>query len=109
MKRVLIDENLPVACRHWFSAFAAETVEHRRWKGIDNGKLLTLAVESGFDVLLTSDRAILGQQDLRRWPSLAVVVLSTNAWPVLKTKQALILAAVDRAAPGNVEEIRLDP
>jgi hypothetical protein len=48
------------------------------WSGIENGELLRLAAEH-FDVLITADRSLEHQQNLRTLPvSVVVLVASTN-------------------------------
>ena len=39
MRRVLLDENLPVQLRHWLDGVEAVTVEHMGWKATRNGEL----------------------------------------------------------------------
>jgi len=62
--RVLLDENLPVRLAAFLTGHAVATVKDMRWLGTKNGKLIALA-ESGFDVLLTLDKGMKHQNDLR--------------------------------------------
>jgi hypothetical protein len=41
------------------------TVSEMRWNGIKNGMLLSLCVENGFELLLTIDKDLMHQQNLR--------------------------------------------
>jgi hypothetical protein len=68
--------------------------------------LLAAAEEAGFDVLVTADKNIRHQQNLtgRR---LALVVLSTPQWPVVRLHLEIIAAAVDAATPGSYTEVEL--
>lgn len=47
-----------------------------QWGGIKNGRLMTLCVEHGFDMLLTIDKNLQYQQNLDRYP-LVIVVLNS--------------------------------
>ena len=62
--RVLLDENVPVRLAGFLSGHAVATVRSMRWLGIKNGKLIALA-EGGFDCLLTMDKGMKHQNDLR--------------------------------------------
>jgi hypothetical protein len=68
--------------------------------------LLAEAERAGFDVLLTADKNIRHQQNLsgRR---LAIVVLSTPQWPVVRLHIEKIAAAVNGAAPGSYTEVNI--
>jgi hypothetical protein len=61
---------------------------------------------AGFDVFLTADKNIQYQQKLagRR---LAVVVLSTPQWPLLRLHTARIVAALNTATPGSYAEVQI--
>lgn len=40
MRRVLVDECLPVQLHRWLDGFDVRTVEFMGWKGLRNGELL---------------------------------------------------------------------
>jgi hypothetical protein len=67
---------------------------------------LTVAEEAGFDLLVTTDKNIRYQQNLegRR---IALVVLATPRWPVVKLRVDRIVAAVTAATPGSYFEVKL--
>jgi hypothetical protein len=73
---------------------------------LSNGDLLAEAERAGFDILLTADKNIRHQQNLsgRR---LAIVVLSTPQWPVVRLHIERIAAAVNAAAPGSYTEVNI--
>src|SRR6266496_3428482 len=62
--KVLIDENLPRKLAGHLKGHECRTVAECGWAGKKNGELLSLA-EPGFDVLLTLDKNIPYQQDLK--------------------------------------------
>lgn len=102
--RVLVDECLPVRVRLFFPDGVASTVEHTGWKGLKNGRLLAEAEAVGFDLLLTSDRAMLRGRDLSAW-RLAMLVVPTNRWRVLEGMADAIRDAAARVAPGTCLEM----
>ena len=82
-----------------------------RWHPqLENGDLLREAEAIGFDLMVTSDQNIRYQQNLtgRR---LALLVLGSNIWPLVRDYAAAIAAAVDTATPGSYTfiEIPLPP
>ncbi|HUB82211.1 MAG TPA: DUF433 domain-containing protein, partial [Bryobacteraceae bacterium] len=98
------DYDLSVACASSsIKTFQLVRVPSRRgtnsiqsWKW----KLLELAEQSGFDVMVTSDQNIRYQQNIAGW-KLAPVVLGSNIWPVVQKHGAAICASVDAATPGS--------
>ena len=102
--RILIDECLPTRCRTWFPGHTVETVEFRGWKGVLNGVLLARALAAGFEVLLTADRMMVRQHDFSKLP-LAVVVTPGNRLSILNSLRGTIVAAVERATPGDTIEV----
>jgi hypothetical protein len=76
--RVLLDESLPRPLAALLSVHEVRTVAAVGWNGIENGELLRLAAEH-FDVLITADRNLEHQQNLRTLPvSVVVLVAPTN-------------------------------
>lgn len=64
------------------------------------------AERAGFDVLVTGDKNMRYQQNLtdRR---IALVVLSTPQWPLVRLHMERIAAAVNAATPGSYVEVDL--
>jgi hypothetical protein len=71
-----------------------------------NGDLLAEAERAGFDVFLTADKNIQYQQNLEG-RKIAVVVLSTPQWPMVRLHVAEIAAAVNAATPGSYVEVQI--
>lgn len=72
--KILLDENSPQLVRLHLPGHDVSTVQYNGWNGKKNGELIALAVEAGFDVLLTFDQSISYQQNLTG-VSLAIVVI----------------------------------
>jgi hypothetical protein len=68
--------------------------------------LLAEAERAGFDVFLTADKNIQYQQNLAG-RKIAVVVLSTPQWPLVKMHIEKIAAAVNSAMPGSYSEVHI--
>ncbi len=65
-----------------------------------NGELLRVAEESGFDVLLTTDKNLAYQQNLSG-RKIAIVALGRNRWSLIEPALGRIAEAVDQACPGS--------
>jgi len=105
--RILFDKNVPVGVRGCLAGHEARTFADMRWHPqLENGELLKACEEEGFDVMVTADQNIRYQQNLtgRR---LALVVLGSNIWPIVRDHQAAIAAKVDAALPGSYEFIEM--
>ena len=55
--RVLLDESVPWALRHYLSNHEVRTVKYMGWDGKTNGELLELA-RGEFDLLITVDQSV---------------------------------------------------
>ena len=71
------------------------------WQTLENGALLTATEEEGFEVLVSCDQNLRYQQNLKD-RKLAVVVLSTNAWRMLRPVASKIASIVDFAQRAHV-------
>ena len=73
--KLLLDENLDVKLRFRFGpTHEVMTVRQMDWLGKENGELLQLMQDNGFEVLITGDKNIQHQQNWQRYP-LPVIVL----------------------------------
>jgi predicted nuclease of predicted toxin-antitoxin system len=100
--KVLLDENLPHRLRHALPSHEVATAAYMGWTGVKNGELLKLAESSGFAVLLTADRNMVHQQDLRN-RSLGFVCLTALDWEIIYPHLTAIRTAVDAAQPGSFQ------
>ena len=105
--RILFDKNVPVGVRRFLLGHEVHTIVEMRWPDqMENGELLKAAENSGFDVVVTSDQNIRYQQNLRG-RKLALVVLGSNIWHVVRGYMTEITARVDTAAPGSYDFIEM--
>ena len=103
--RVLIDECLPKKLKLELSDHFVQTVPETGWASKQNGELLRLA-EKDFDVLLTNDRNIEHQQNLKQFDlAFIVLVAPTND---LKQLMPAVKNALNYIQPGEIESIQQD-
>jgi hypothetical protein len=103
---VLFDHSVPAPLSPFLVGHAITEARERGWDTLSNGDLLAEAERAGFDIFVTADKNIQYQQNLAR-RSIAVVVLSTPQWPLVKLHVAKIVAAVKAAQPGSYLEVQI--
>ena len=102
--RILLDQNTPRAVARLLPGHEVRPAADEGWQELTNGELLKAAEEAGFVALVTADKNIRYQQNLTG-RQIALVVLSTNTWEVLRDNGGLITAAVNRVQAGSYEEV----
>jgi hypothetical protein len=97
---VLFDHGTPRSIRRWLPGHTVVEALARGWDRLTNGELLNAAEEAGFDVLLTTDKNIQYQQNLKG-RRIAVVVLGNPQRPAVHLHIDRVVAAVNAARPGS--------
>lgn len=103
--RVLFDQGTPVPLRESLSEHDDSTAYERGWSTLKNGDLLDAAAREGFEVLVTTDRNLRHQQNLRA-RSIVIVVLTTTSWPRIQRDIPAVVRAVNGAVPGSYVEVQ---
>jgi len=103
---LLFDQNVPAPLARHIVNHEVSLADDLGWGDLTNGKLIDVAEAADFDVLVTADRNIRHQQNLFG-RKIALVVLSTKHWPVIKGHLLEITAAIERAAKGTYTEVVL--
>ncbi len=107
--KVLVDENLPRKLADHLKGHECRTVAECGWAGKKNGELLSLA-EPEFDVLLTLDKNIPCQQDLKSGRiAILIVRAPSNRIQDLLPVIPDCLAALQSIEPGQVVRIGNTP
>lgn len=91
MKKLLLDENLPIKLKYRLQEFCnIYTVSDKGWNSLENGDLLKAMKQEGFDYLLTSDKNLQHQQNLSKY-SIGFIILD-----VLNNTYETILPLVEK-------------
>lgn len=101
--RVLLDECVPRPLKREIPEHSVSTVLEMGWSGIENGELLALVREAGFEAFVTVDQNLPYQQNLRA-AGLRVVVLKARS-NKLQDLQPLVPSlrdALNRLQPGEM-------
>lgn len=105
--RILFDKNVPVGVRRFLAGHEVRTFVEMQWHPqLENGELLKASEDSEFDVMVTSDQNIVYQQNLAG-RKLALVVLGSNIWPIVREYRAAITAKVEAATPGSCSFVEM--
>jgi hypothetical protein len=103
---ILLDNNAPRGLVHALVGHRVAEARDRGWAELKNGDLLSAAEEAGFDVLLTADKNIQYQQNLRD-RKIAIVVLTQLRWRLVRRRLPEIVAAVNVSTPGSYLEVEI--
>lgn len=80
---ILFDQGTPVGIRDSLHEHVVKTAQEQGWNRLLNGELLREAEEAGFDVLLTTDKNLIYQQNLTE-RKIAIVVLGRSRWSLIE-------------------------
>ena len=108
--RLLFDECLPKKLVFMFSTqgYECRTVRDAGFEGKENGELLSLA-EGNFDVLVTVDKNIRYQQNIKG-RNIAILIIRTpsNDFSDLQVQVPDALAALQSIQPGQILEVGVE-
>jgi predicted nuclease of predicted toxin-antitoxin system len=107
MPRLLFDANIPRGLQGVLSDHEVFTAFQMGWGALVNGDLLAAAEAAGFDAMITGDKNLAYQQNLTG-RKLAIIVLSTNHWPTIRSQQELVMEAVKAITPSSYTEVVLN-
>ncbi|MGL5017117.1 MAG: hypothetical protein ACRDBP_03205 [Luteolibacter sp.] len=103
MKKILLDENLPVALRHLLAEFQVVTVQFQGWSGKQNGELISL-IDGRFDVFLTGDKNLRYQQRIET-RQISIIELPFTRLQSLEPYLDQIRAAIRNSVVGDYIQI----
>ncbi len=103
---ILFDNGTPAPLRYALKGHVVvEAIEHG-WDRLVNGELIAAAEAAGFEVLLTTDKNLRYQQNLKN-RKIAFVVVGNQQWPTLRNYVDRVLAALNAATPGSYVEVEI--
>ena len=101
--KVLLDACVPRPLRQFLPAHTVQTAQEMGWGKLKNGALLQ-AAEPQFHAFLTSDQSLKYQQNIAG-RKLAILVLPTNDWPIIRRHTGEIAEKVAALKPGDFVEL----
>ena len=105
--KILLDNCVPGDFAQHLPGHDVAHCAHLGWERLGNGTLLSAAEEAGFSVMVTVDKSIQFQQNMRR-RKIAVIYLRAvkNKVDVLAPMGELVLTAVEDLQPGTILTIQ---
>ncbi|MBV9301830.1 MAG: DUF5615 family PIN-like protein [Acidobacteriaceae bacterium] len=107
--KILFDNGVPKKIADCLTGHEITRARQIGWHQLNNGELIARAEQAGYRVLLTTDKNMRYQQNLRG-RAIAVVILGKSRWPGVRLHLESIAAAVNGAEPGTCTEVLMaDP
>jgi hypothetical protein len=101
--RILFDQGTPEPLIPFLKNHMVTTAKELGWGTLINGALLRAAEGAGFEMLLTTDKNVVAQQNLTS-RKIAIIVLGNSQWRIVQRYIRRIDAVVDAAVPGSYTE-----
>ena len=102
--RILFDHGTPAPLIPFLTGHAVTKAKDMGWDELANGDLLKAAEQGGFEVLVTTDKNMVAQQNLKT-RALSIVVLGNSQWRIVQRHVRKIAAAVNAATAGSYQEV----
>ena len=104
---ILFDHGTPKGLARALPEHTVHTAQAKGWDTLSNGELLSAAEQAGFELLLTTDRRIRHQQNLRAHRIALVVLTGSIKWSRVRQHADRIATAVASATPGSYSEVEI--
>jgi hypothetical protein len=103
---ILFDNGTPRGLARFLVGHSVEEARARSWEELVNGALIDAAEQAGFELMVTTDKNIRYQQNLKA-RKIALIVLEHSQWPMVKLVAESVAAAVNAAQPGSYVEVKV--
>ncbi len=105
--RILFDHGVPRGLAALLSTQEVKTARSMGWDQFSNGDLLKAGEQAGFDLLLTTDRRIQYQQNIKDRKISILVLAGSTKWSRVKLHGEQILAIIHELTPGGYAEVHI--
>lgn len=102
--KILFDNSTPNPIARSLTGHQVAFARRIGWHELSNGELIRKAEEGGYDMLVTTDKNIVYQQNLSG-RTIALVVLGNQQWPDVRLHLERIKTAVNAATPGSYTQV----
>jgi uncharacterized protein (DUF952 family) len=106
--KILFDPGTPEPLRRFLSDHEILTAYEQGWGRLQNGELLRAAEVGGFAAIITTDQNLRYPQNFPA-RQLAVLVLLTTDWRLIRQHTDYVAAAVGMLFPGAYVELPFPP
>jgi hypothetical protein len=104
---VLFDHGTPRGVMSALPGHTVVTAFEKGWDRLKNGALLKAAEESGIELLLTTDRRMQYQQNLKDRKIAIVVITGTTRWARVRLHLEKVAVAVNASQAGTYTEVEI--
>ena len=104
--RILFDHGTPAPLIPFLEGHTVTKAKDAGWERLVNSELLKAAEQAGFEVLLTTDKNMSSQQNLKN-RTIAIVVLGNSQWRIAQRYVRKIASSVNAATPGSYAEVEI--
>jgi predicted nuclease of predicted toxin-antitoxin system len=104
--RILFDQGTPVPLRSMLPGYEVTTAHELGWSKLKNGELLDAAEREGFSVLVTTDRNLRYQQNLKS-RRIAIVALTSTSWPRIHRAIDAVVRSLGTVSKGSYSEVEI--
>ena len=94
--KIIFDNSTPAPLAGFLVGHAVSLCPKLGWARLGNGELLEAAEGAGFELMITADQNLKYQQNLSK-RRIALIVLGSNDWSIVKNYTTAIVASVDAA------------
>src|ERR1035437_4966798 len=101
---ILFDHGTPAPLIPFLEGHRVTKAKDAGWDKLANGELLNAAEKAGFELLLTTDKNMASQQNMKS-RTIAIVVLGNSQWRIVQRYVRRIAASVNAATPGSFDEV----
>lgn len=101
---ILFDNGTPRGLARFLVGHSVEEARMHGWEELANGELIEAAERAGFQAMVTTDKNIQYQQNLKA-RTIALIVLRNSQWPMVKLIGEKIADLVNAALPGSYVEV----
>jgi hypothetical protein len=102
--RILFDHGTPAPLIPFLEGHTVTKAKDAGWHKLVNSELLKAAEKARFELLLTTDKNMAAQQNLKS-RTIAIVVLGNSQWRIVQRYVRRIAASVNAATPGSCVEV----
>lgn len=100
--KILFDNGTPRGLARFLTGHSIEEARARGSEELENGDMIEAAGQAGFELIVTTDKNIRYQQNLKS-RKIALLVLEHSQWPMVKMVAEHIVAAVNAATAEKKE------
>jgi len=104
--KILFDNGVPKPIGRVLIGHEVSFTRTIGWHELANGEIIQQAEDSGYDLLLSTDKNIRYQQNLAG-RKIALVILGNQQWPVVRLHLDKIVEAINSSQPGTYTEVEI--